>query len=202
MDIYGFDQGIRDRGYGLLAGVDEAGRGPVAGPVVAAAAILPPEMRFKWLNDSKLVTARRREVLFYEILAAAVSVGVGLADINEITTHNILGATRLAMKRAINELDSTPEFIALDAVRLEGLDAPQEPIIKGDSKSASIAAASIIAKFTRDRMMLHYDEQYPQYGFRRHKGYGTKEHMEALQEHGPCPIHRSSFKGVKELLLF
>ena len=202
MDIYGFDQQYRDRGFGLVAGVDEAGRGPMAGPVVAAAVILPPELRLEWLNDSKQVTAPRRKKLFYEIMASAVAVGLGQADAAEIDEHNILEATRLAMMRATAELTPPPEFVVLDAVSLKGLKTPQEPVIKGDSKSASVAAASIIAKYSRDRMMLYYDELYPEYGFSKHKGYGTRAHMEALRKYGPCPIHRSTFKGVGEPTLF
>ena len=200
MDIYRFDESFRDGGSSAvtLAGIDEAGRGPLAGPVVASAVILPPDARFEGLTDSKVVPEKRRERLFFEIMDKAVGVGLGISDVDDIERLNILGATKLAMKRAVGELPERPGLLLIDAVSLPELPIAQSSHIKGDAKSASIAAASIIAKYVRDRLMLHYHREYPAYGFDRHKGYGTKVHLESIKKHGPCPQHRMSFRGVRE----
>jgi ribonuclease HII len=199
MDLYDFDSAFRGKGYNSIAGVDEAGRGPVAGPVVAAAVVLPEGLRLDGLNDSKKVSERNRKRLFFDILASGSQLGIGVAGVEEIESRNILGATKVAMSEALKNLSSVPALVILDAVELPGLDIPQEPVVKGDTKSACVAAASIVAKYVRDRIMLHYSKIYPQYGFGRHKGYGTREHLAAIREHGPCPIHRQGFRGVRDL---
>ena len=176
-----------------IAGIDEAGRGPLAGPVVAAAVILPPDKPILYLNDSKKLTEKKREELYDVIMAEAVSVGVGIKDEALIDEINILNATKEAMKDAVNMLDPHPDLLLIDAVRLNDVPIRQVPIIKGDAKSCSIAAASIIAKVTRDRIMRKYDALYPEYGFRWHKGYGSAEHISVLLKQGPCPLHRRSF---------
>lgn len=177
-----------------ICGIDEAGRGPLAGPVVAAAVILPKETKIPYLNDSKQLTARRRELLYDEIMEKAVSVGVGVASAARIDEINILQATYEAMEEAVSKLSVKPDILLNDAVIIPGIDdIPQEKIIKGDAKSLSIAAASVIAKVTRDRMMQAYHQMYPEYGFDKHKGYGTAEHITALQSIGPSPIHRKTF---------
>jgi ribonuclease HII len=202
MPLYKYDTQVRnDQGVRLVAGIDEAGRGPIAGPVVASAVILPPGVRIEGVRDSKKLSEKKRTFLFYEILARALYVGVGLCDVDEIETLNILGATKHAMKAAIRDLGLEPEYLLLDAVKLPDVLIRQSSPIKGDDKSASIAAASIIAKHTRDTMMKEYHKTYPQYGFERHKGYGTKEHMALVKKYGPCPIHRMGFRGVKNLTL-
>jgi len=185
----------------LVAGVDEAGRGPLAGPVVAAAVILNPDQPIPNLDDSKRLSANKRKALFGLIFSRATSVGVGLVDINEIDRINILNAALKAMRIALEKLSITPEIILVDGNRpVPGLEIEQYPLIKGDSRIPSIMAASIIAKVTRDEIMIQYSRDYPQYRFQRNKGYGTTEHIRALKEHGPCPIHRRSFNPVKELL--
>ena len=176
-----------------ICGIDEAGRGPLAGPVVAGAAILPKDSQFLYLNDSKKVTEKRREVLYEQIKEEAVAYGIGIVSPGRIDEINILQATYEAMRAAIGELGVIPEILLNDAVTIPGVEIPQIPIIKGDAKSVSIAAASILAKVTRDHMMVEYDTIYPEYGFAKHKGYGTAAHIEAIREHGPCPIHRASF---------
>ncbi len=178
---------------GTIAGMDEAGRGPLAGPVVAAAVILPWEQDFMYLNDSKKVTEKRREHLFDEIQSAAIAYGIGIVDPETIDRINILQATYEAMRRAVSALTVTPDILLNDAVIVPGIPIRQESIIKGDAKSISIAAASILAKVTRDRYMREMDSVYPGYGFAAHKGYGTAAHMEAIRRLGPCPIHRRSF---------
>ncbi len=178
---------------GLVAGIDEAGRGPLAGPVVAAAVILPKDHPILYVNDSKQLSEKKREELYDVITRDAVSYGVGMAGEKVIDEINILQATYLAMKEAFSKLSPKPGVTLNDAVTVPGIPVRQVPIIKGDAKSASIAAASIIAKVTRDRLMLKYDELYPEYGFRSHKGYGTREHVEALKKYGPCDIHRQTF---------
>ena len=190
------DMGVYEREYGRLGrvcGIDEAGRGPLAGPVVAGAVILPPECRILYLNDSKQLSEKRREELYDEIMERAVAVGVGIVGPARIDEINILQATYEAMCEAIASLAVKPELLLNDAVTIPGVEIPQVPIIKGDAKSVSIAAASIMAKVTRDHMMAEYDQIYPQYGFAKHKGYGTAAHIAALKEYGPCPIHRRSF---------
>ena len=170
---------------GLVCGIDEAGRGPLAGPVVAAAVILPRDIDIYYLNDSKKVTERRREILYDEICEKAIAYGIGIVGPDVIDDINILQATYQAMRLAIAELAETPAVLLNDAVTIPGVSIPQVPIIKGDAKSVSIAAASILAKVTRDRMMRQYDEIYPEYGFAGHKGYGTAAHIAAIREYGP-----------------
>lgn len=188
----------------FIAGIDEAGRGPLAGPVVAACCILPKDAVILYLNDSKKVTALRREALLPEIKEKAIAYGIGIVDEKRIDEINILQADYEAMRIAVQktsamlqakELADAPGLLLNDAVTIPGVDIPQESIIKGDAKSVSIAAASILAKVTRDHLMEEYDTLYPEYGFARNKGYGTKEHIEALKRLGPCPIHRRSFIG-------
>lgn len=191
-----FETEARRCGHRIVAGLDEAGRGPLAGPVVAAAVILPRRFQLAGLNDSKQLTETERERLYGEIRRRAVGIGVGQASEREIDAMNILEATRLAMGRAIQALPSLPEYLLLDAIELPAIHLPQRAIIKGDTLSVSIAAASIIAKVTRDRLMDEYHRQYPQYNFQSHKGYGTAEHLRLLAAHGPCAIHRRSFRPV------
>lgn len=186
------------QGYSHLAGVDEAGRGPLAGPVVAAACILDPEKPIYGLNDSKKLTPSSRNRLFSQILENAAAWQIGLADHTIIDHVNILQATCQAMRQAIKELPVKPDILLIDAVKLTGVDQPVWPIIRGDGLSVSIAAASILAKVTRDRLMDEYDALYPEYGFAQHKGYGTPMHYEALAKYGPCPIHRLTF--IKSVL--
>lgn len=181
------------RRYGIVCGIDEAGRGPLAGPVVAAAVILPEDKEILYLNDSKKLSAARREELYDVILREAISVGVGISSPKRIDEINILQATYEAMREAVSKLNPRPSVLLNDAVTIPGIELPQVPIIKGDAKSASIAAASIIAKVTRDRIMTEYDSRFPQYGFAGHKGYGSAAHIEALKTYGPCEIHRKSF---------
>jgi ribonuclease HII len=191
-----FEAEARRCGYQLIAGLDEAGRGPLAGPVVAAVVILPRRFALPGLNDSKQVTEASRERLYQAILKQAVASGVGLADEREIERINILQATRQAMCRAVQGLPVSPDFLLLDAVSLPSVRVPQRPIIKGDGFSVSIAAASILAKVTRDRLMRDYHQRYPQYNFHSHKGYGTPEHLRLLVRHGPCAAHRQTFRPV------
>ena len=179
--------------YGILCGIDEVGRGPLAGPVVAGAVILPKDCQILYLNDSKKLTARRRELLYDEIMEKAVSVGIGVVSQEVIDDINILQATYEAMRQAVGKLSVCPDILLNDAVTIPGLPQKQVPIIKGDAKSLSIAAASVVAKVTRDRMMETLDTKYPEYGFASNKGYGSKAHMDALREYGPCPIHRRTF---------
>ena len=181
------------RGEGNVCGIDEVGRGPLAGPVVAAAVILPEDCDILYLNDSKQLSEKMREKLYDEIMEKALAVGVGMADEKVIDDINILQADYHAMRIAISKLSVKPQVLLNDAVTIPGVDIKQVPIIKGDTLSASIAAASIIAKVTRDRMMVTYDGMYPGYGFASNKGYGSKEHIEALKTMGPCEIHRRSF---------
>lgn len=176
-----------------IAGVDEVGRGPLAGPVVAAAVILPPDFDLLGVNDSKKLSEKRRGELFDQIMDRAVAVSIGLRDQQVIDDINILNATKEAMTDAIRGLDPQPDIVLIDALELDGLEIPQRGIVKGDAKSVSIAAASIIAKVTRDRMMVDYAGQYPGYAFEKNKGYGTKAHYEGLDRLGACPIHRRSF---------
>jgi ribonuclease HII len=179
-----------------VAGLDEAGRGPLAGPVVAAAVVLAPGTRIKGVDDSKRLEPERREELYEVIRARAVAIGVGMVDAPTIDRVNILQATRRAMGMALGALSIEPELVLTDFVALDGLRCPQRNLVDGDRRSATVAAASIIAKVTRDRMMAEADREYPQYGFSRHKGYATLEHLAALMMHGPCPLHRRTFSGV------
>lgn len=180
-------------GCSLICGVDEAGRGPLAGPVAAGAVILPKDCMILYLNDSKKLSEKRREELFLEIREKAVSYSVGIVGPERIDEINILQATYEAMCQAVSGLGVVPDLLLNDAVTIPELAIPQVPIIKGDAKSVSIAAASILAKVTRDHLMEEYDRQFPQYGFAKHKGYGTAAHVAAIREFGPCPIHRRSF---------
>lgn len=185
---------------GALCGVDEAGRGPLAGPVVAGAVILPPDCQILYLDDSKKLSAKKREELYEVILEEAVAVGVGYAGPARIDEINILQATYEAMREAVGKLKSRPQLLLNDAVTIPGMDIPQVPLIQGDARSVSIAAASIVAKVTRDRLMVRYDGEMPQYGFASHKGYGSAAHLEALRKYGPSPIHRRSFlKNFKDI---
>jgi len=183
-------------GVARVAGVDEVGRGPLAGPVVAAAVILAPDRRIRGLADSKLLVAERREELFRVIQERALAVGVGIVDHETIDRVNILEATRMAMRRALAGLAVQPELVITDFVRLPDLPCPQRNLVDGDARCASVAAASIVAKVTRDHIMVEADSKFPQYGFARHKGYATPEHLAALDRHGPCPLHRRTFAGV------
>lgn len=176
-----------------ICGIDEAGRGPLAGPVVAAAAVLPKDCQIFYLNDSKKLSEKKRDLLFDEIKEKAVAYGIGIVSPQVIDEINILQATYEAMRQAISQLNVIPEILLNDAVTIPGVDIMQVPIVKGDAKSVSIAAASILAKVTRDRMMMEYDQIYPEYGFAKHKGYGTAAHIATLKEYGPCPIHRRTF---------
>ena len=178
---------------GILCGIDEVGRGPLAGPVVAGAVILPKGCQILYLNDSKKLTARRRELLYDEIMEKAVAVGIGVVSREVIDDMNILQATYEAMRQAVGKLSVRPDILLNDAVTIPGLSQKQVPIIKGDAKSLSIAAASVVAKVTRDRMMEALDAKYPVYGFASNKGYGSAAHMAALREYGPCPLHRRTF---------
>ena len=199
--IYQLQQYERDyENEGLICGIDEVGRGPLAGPVVAGAVILPKNCEILYLNDSKQLSAEKREQLYDIILEHAVAVGIGIVSPQRIDEINILQATYEAMRQAIEKLNPQPAVLLNDAVRIPQVAIQQVPIIKGDAKSVSIAAASIVAKVTRDRMMEQYEEVFPGYGFARNKGYGSKEHIEALQTMGPTAIHRRSFIGhfVKE----
>ena len=188
-----YEQDALDKGFRFIAGVDEVGRGPLAGPVAAAAVILPVGIFLPGLNDSKKLSPAKRDSLFRDITKQAVSWSVGMASVEEIDSLNILQASLMAMQRAISGLQKCPDYILVDAVRVPGINIPQLPIIKGDGKSVSIAAASIVAKVTRDRMMEELEELYPGYGFAGHKGYGTPEHLEALRTFGTCNLHRKTF---------
>ena len=188
-----FENKYSDLAY--VAGIDEAGRGPLAGPVVAAAVILPKDLFLPFLNDSKKVTEKRREVLFDEIKQNAIAYGIGIASNTLIDEINILQATYEAMREAVNALEKTPDILLVDAVHIPDINIKQVGIVKGDAKSVNIAAASILAKVTRDRLMAEYDKIYPEYGFASNKGYGTATHIAALKEIGPCAIHRKSFIG-------
>ena len=181
--------------YQAICGIDEVGRGPLAGPVVAAAVILPKDCDILYINDSKKLSEKKREMLFDEIMEKAVAVGIGIVGPERIDEINILQATYEAMREAINKLPVKPDLLLNDAVKIPGVELPQISIIKGDAKSASIGAASIIAKVTRDRMMVEYDVVFPEYGFAANKGYGTAVHIEALKELGPTSVHRRSFIG-------
>jgi len=198
--MWTFENQARTSGYAAIAGVDEAGRGPLAGPVVSAAVILPENVPISGITDSKKLTARKRETLYHEIRRHAVAVGVGIVDPDEIDRINILQASLASMAISVKNLHLQPDFLLIDGQFGISLDLPQQAIIKGDSKSISIAAASIIAKVTRDTIMDAYAEQYPEFDFATNKGYPTKSHQEAIRKFGCCPIHRRTFKGVREHL--
>jgi len=192
------------RGYRIIAGVDEVGRGPLAGPVVAAAVILPWGKQPSWLSrvrDSKQLTPSQRESIFDRITASRVAYGLGVVSHEVIDKRGIAPATRLAMRRAIEQLSTRPDYLLIDFMQLPAIRIPQKSVVDGDSLCLSIAAASIVAKVTRDRLMVELDGQFPGYGLAQHKGYGTPEHLEALQRLGPCPIHRKTFEPIKGRLL-
>lgn len=185
---------LRQKGYNHICGIDEAGRGPLCGPVVASAVILDKDIIIEGVNDSKKLTEKKREELYEKIMSNAFSVGVGMADINEIEELNILGATKLAMTRAVEDLKIKPDYVLIDGNQnVKTIEIEQQTLVSGDSKSLSIACASIIAKVTRDRLLRDMDEKYPEYGFAKHKGYGTKAHIEAIKKYGITDIHRPSF---------
>jgi ribonuclease HII len=194
-----FEKQARSNGYKMVAGVDEAGRGPLAGPVVSAAVVLPESFDVPGINDSKKLSEKKRNALFPVIQTQAIAFGIGLSDHEEIDRINILQASLLSMKRAVEDLQMTPDYLLIDGKFTIDSTIDQRSVIKGDALSLSIAAASILAKVTRDRIMADLDVKYPQYGLKRHKGYPTKAHKEAILAHGPCPIHRKSFKGVKDI---
>lgn len=196
--MFFYENKLYSQGKNLIAGLDEAGRGPLAGPVVAGAVILPKCCNIHELDDSKKLSPKKRDSLFNQIYDVALGVGIGIADTEEVDKINILAATHRAMNRAVDNLDMSPECILVDGLRVSSLKRPQIAIVKGDSKSASIAAASIIAKVTRDRIMIDYAKQYPLYGFEKHKGYATQFHLEAIAKFGISPIHRRSFSPVLE----
>ncbi|MEE1172741.1 MAG: ribonuclease HII [Ruminococcus sp.] len=193
-----FEQQAAAKGYSAICGVDEAGRGPLAGPVCAAAVILPENTVIDGVNDSKKLSEKKREALFDVICETARSYSIAYASVEEIEEFNILNATMLAMKRAVEGLDVKADYAMIDGNRTPDLEIESEFIIKGDAKSMSVACASILAKVSRDRLLYEYAKDYPQYGFEKHKGYGTKAHTEALKEYGPCPYHRMSF--LKKIL--
>jgi ribonuclease HII len=196
-----YEQSLRQQGFCSPAGLDEAGRGPLAGPVVAGCVILSPACDFSRYQDSKKLTAARREQLYAELRASDAVIGVGMASAEEIDQINILQASLLAMQRAAADCAVSPDFLLVDGkFKVHDIELPQLALIKGESKSASIAAASIVAKVVRDQLMAEYHAKYPQYNFLQHKGYPTKAHRAALAKHGPSPIHRKTFKGVREFL--
>ena len=192
-DLWSFENSVYDEGYDLVCGVDEAGRGPLAGPVCAAAVVLPRGLVIPGLDDSKKLSEKKREALYEIIKEKALSYAIAFASVAEIEENNILEATFIAMNRAIAQLDPQPSIALIDGNRSKGIEIESRCVVKGDSKCADIAAASILAKVTRDRYMLEMAEKLPQYFFDKHKGYGTKLHYEALREHGPSEIHRLSF---------
>lgn len=196
-----FESKARSEGYDNIVGVDEAGRGPLAGPVVAAAVALAPNLQFEGLDDSKKLSPKTREKLFTIIKNEALGYGIGIVDVKTIEEINILQATLVAMKKAVEALPKKPDLLLIDGNNCIDLKVEQWPIIKGDSLSQSIAAASVLAKVTRDQLMMKIHEQFPQYAFDKHKGYGTSLHRSLIKEHGPCPIHRRTFKGVVEFVL-
>ena len=193
MSLWELEDALYDSGIAVICGVDEAGRGPLAGPVCAAACILPRGLEIPGLNDSKKLTEKRRDALYDLICEQALAYGIAYATVEEIEERNILGATYLAMNRAIAQLEIQPELALIDGNRNKEIEVNSRPVVKGDSKCADIAAASILAKVTRDRYMMELDKEYPMYGFAKHKGYGTKDHYAAIREHGMCPAHRPSF---------
>ncbi|MBQ2668816.1 MAG: ribonuclease HII [Clostridia bacterium] len=195
---YSFEHAAYEKGYTAVCGIDEAGRGPLAGPVYAAAVLLPEGLVIDGLNDSKKLSEKKREALFDVICENALAWGIGFADEKEIDEINILQATYLAMRRAYENMQQKCDYVLVDGNRMPPMPVPGETIVKGDAKSPSIAAASILAKVSRDRVMLEYAKQYPEYQFEKHKGYGTKVHTEALLQYGPSPIHRKTF--LKKIL--
>ena len=193
MDWLEFERKAKEKGYKYICGVDEAGRGPLAGPVCAAAVILPDNTIIEGVNDSKKLTEKKREALFDVIIERAEAYSIAFATVSEIEEYNILNATMLAMKRAVEGLEIKADYAMIDGNRMPSLDIDGETIVKGDAKSMSVACASILAKVSRDRLLYEYAKEYPQYLFEKHKGYGTKAHIEAIKQYGPCPYHRPSF---------
>ena len=194
MPDYSYEKAAENSGFNIICGVDEAGRGPLAGPVCAAAVILPKDLEIEGLNDSKKLSEKKREQLFNIIIEKAISYCVAYGTLEEIEEKNILNATFLAMNRAIDGLNVKPDFALIDGNKIPtGIRVPAAAVVKGDAKSMSIAAASILAKVSRDRLLMEYDKKYPQYQFAKHKGYGTKLHTDLIKEFGPCEIHRLSF---------
>jgi ribonuclease HII len=200
IDLLKYEKELYDKGITLIGGVDEVGRGPLVGPVVAACVILPKNYELQGLTDSKKISEKKREQLYDIIMKDAISVGVGIVGPEKIDEINILEASRLAMKIAIENLDVKPEFILSDAMKLNNIDIPYLDIVHGDALSLSIAAGSVIAKVTRDRMMYELDEKYPEYGFARHKGYPTKAHLECLEKFGILSNYRFTYKPVSDLI--
>ena len=196
-----FEAEVRTRGFRLIAGLDEAGRGPLAGPVVAAAVVLPPKGKWTGVDDSKKLSAGQREKIFPLLMEKALGVGVGIVEAQEIDRLNILQASLKAMQLAVEKLPLPPDFLLIDGIHALRVPLPQQAIPKGDQRCLSIAAASIVAKVTRDRLMTAYHDQYPEYNFARHKGYGTKEHLQAIRKYGCCPLHRQSFRTIYQLSL-
>jgi ribonuclease HII len=199
-DPHFFERGARSSGYARIAGLDEAGRGPLAGPVVAAAVMLPPDLFIPGVTDSKQVPEPERERLYDEIRGQALCFGIGIVDERTIDEVNIYQATIIAMERALEAFSPQPDYLLLDAMTLSRISIPQKSLIKGDCRSHSIAAASILAKVTRDRLMRDLHKKHPQYNFEKHKGYGTKEHLALIQKFGPCDAHRKSFNPVAAML--
>jgi len=200
VDLYKYEKDLWNQGYKMVAGVDEVGRGPLIGPVVTACVILPHDFKLDGLTDSKKLTEKKREEYYDYIMANALCVTVGMMDEKVIDEVNIYEATKLAMYQAINNSEIKPDYVLIDAMKLENLEIPNLPIIKGDAKSISIAAASVIAKVTRDRMMIELDKKYPMYGFKSHKGYPTKKHVEAILEYGLIDGYRKTFKPISTIL--
>lgn len=198
-NLYHYEDLLYEKGVKYIAGIDEAGRGPLAGPVVAAAVILKKGSKLELVDDSKKLTEKQREKALEEIKSHALAIGIGIASVEEIDRINIYRAAREAMQSAIKQLKIKPEFLLIDAMPME-IDIPSESIIKGDQKSISIAAASIIAKTTRDQYMIEMDKIFPQYNFKQHKGYGTKEHIELIKKYGYTPIHRKSYEPIKSMI--
>ncbi len=198
LNLYEYEEALYDQGNQLICGVDEAGRGPLAGPVVVAACILPPFLRIEGINDSKQLTAKKREELFKIIVKSAVAYQIVFVSEADVDLLNIYQATKKGMLEAIRGLEVTPDHVLIDAMPLGELKIPHTSIIHGDARCASVAAASILAKVTRDEFMEKMDVKYPNYGFKKNKGYGTKAHMEALEKYGPCPIHRKTYAPVSK----
>lgn len=200
-DLLAYEMAACENGYATVAGIDEAGRGPIAGPVVSAAVIIPlPSHDMEGVTDSKQLSSKKRELLYHKIYEHAVSIGIGIVDPAEIDRINILRASLLSMAMAVQNLSPQPDFLIVDGIFQIPYPLPQKAVPRGDCLSLSVAAASIIAKVTRDRLMGKYHYEYPEYGFDKHKGYPTKRHKEAVLRFGCCPIHRKSFKGVRETL--
>ena len=199
-DTFSFERELVKQGQKLIAGTDEAGRGPLAGPVVAACVILPPDCDYHLFKDSKKLSPSSRKKLYAELIDMDTHIGVGMMSASEIDDVNILQASLLAMKKAFDELPGEPDYLLVDGKFTVPISTPQKTLIKGESRSASIAAASIVAKVVRDTLMEEYHLQYPEYNFQKHKGYPTAEHRKRIQKYGPCEIHRCSFKGVREFI--